>query len=395
MFHRARGRFQGEHALMRVPTSPTQRSTSMKSCFFKLLVLAAFLLDTQSGQAALKVGDAAPKLQVGRWLQGEAVKEFEGDKVYIVEFWATWCGPCKASIPHINDLHERFKDKGLVVIGQNVLEKDESPVAPFVTSMAGKMNYRVATDDKTDGGNGRMAQAWLAAAEQNGIPCAFIVNKQGRLVFIGHPTSIKEAELETWLAEPSTAAKGPGATPPGNKATALSPKAMELARKTETEIRARQWNQADATLAELQKILPENFREIGGLLNLDLLIAQQQINDALQLAQLMGEDFKGNAAVQIAIASRLVQPLKENTLLLAAAEKIATPISQSPGDPQATALATLARIAFLRGQKPRAVEIQTKAVASASKKEALYQKAVLEAYQQGRLPEAGGTQKPR
>ena len=367
----------------------------MKSCFFKLLVLAAFLLDTQSGQAALKVGDAAPKLQVGRWLQGEAVKEFEGDKVYIVEFWATWCGPCKASIPHINDLHERFKDKGLVVIGQNVLEKDESPVAPFVTSMAGKMNYRVATDDKTDGGNGRMAQAWLAAAEQNGIPCAFIVNKQGRLVFIGHPTSIKEAELETWLAEPSTAAKGPGATPPGNKATALSPKAMELARKTETEIRARQWNQADATLAELQKILPENFREIGGLLNLDLLIAQQQINDALQLAQLMGEDFKGNAAVQIAIASRLVQPLKENTLLLAAAEKIATPISQSPGDPQATALATLARIAFLRGQKPRAVEIQTKAVASASKKEALYQKAVLEAYQQGRLPEAGGTQKPR
>jgi thiol-disulfide isomerase/thioredoxin len=367
----------------------------MKSCFSKLLVLTAFLLDAQPVQAALQVGDAAPKLQVGSWLQGEAVKEFEGDKVYIIEFWATWCGPCMASIPHLNDLHERFKDRGLVVIGQNVLERDDSLVAPFVKSMAGKMNYRVAADDKTGGGNGRMAQAWLAAAEQNGIPCAFIVNKKGRLVFIGHPNSLKAAELETLLAEPSSVVKGPTVAPPGNKARAPSPKAMELARKAETEIRARQWDQADATLAELQEILPENFREIGGLLNLDLLIAQEKSNDALQLAQLMGEDFKGNPAVQNAIASRLAQPLKENAPLLAAAEKIATPISQAPGGPQANALATLARIAWLRGQKPRAVEIQTQAVASASKNDAPRQQAALEAYQQGRLPEPDRAGKPR
>ena len=73
-----------------------------------------------SAAAALKVGDPAPPMQVGRWVQGEAVRNFDGDKVYIVEFWATWCGPCVASIPHVDELHRKFKDKGLVVVGQNV-----------------------------------------------------------------------------------------------------------------------------------------------------------------------------------------------------------------------------------------------------------------------------------
>src|SRR5882762_5464817 len=47
----------------------------------------------ESSEATLKVGNPAPKLQVSKWVQGEPVKDFERDKAYIVEFWATWCGP--------------------------------------------------------------------------------------------------------------------------------------------------------------------------------------------------------------------------------------------------------------------------------------------------------------
>src|ERR1700728_115648 len=76
-------------------------------------------------KSTLMVGDRAPKLQSGKYVQGEPVKEFENGKAYIVEFWATWCAPCRASIPHLNETYLKFKDKGLIVIGQDCMEEDE------------------------------------------------------------------------------------------------------------------------------------------------------------------------------------------------------------------------------------------------------------------------------
>ena len=73
-----------------------------------------------AASATLKVGDTAPKLQTGKWVQGSPVKDFEKGKAYIVEFWATWCGPCRESIPHLNETYKKYKDKGLTVIGMNV-----------------------------------------------------------------------------------------------------------------------------------------------------------------------------------------------------------------------------------------------------------------------------------
>src|SRR5215472_17353696 len=88
-----------------------------------------------SAGATLKVGDPAPKLQTGKWVQGVPVTACEKDKAYIVEFWATWCGPCRASIPHLNETYLKYKDKGLTVIGQDCWEHDEKLVAPFVEKM--------------------------------------------------------------------------------------------------------------------------------------------------------------------------------------------------------------------------------------------------------------------
>src|SRR5688500_4880629 len=169
---------------------------NMKMRLGSLVAVLAGLMAPAFGAAKLSVGDPAPKLQVGKWVQGEAVSGFEKDKAYIVEFWATWCGPCKTTIPHLNELHKKFKDKGLVVIGQDVWEQDEAEVPKFVKQMGEKMSYRVALDDKNGSAKGKMAETWMEAAEQNGIPSAFVVDKSGQIVWIGHPMSLKEKFLE-------------------------------------------------------------------------------------------------------------------------------------------------------------------------------------------------------
>jgi thiol-disulfide isomerase/thioredoxin len=169
-------------------------------------LVASMTLAAVAGPS-LKVGDPAPKLQPGKWVQGEPVKGFEKGKAYIVEFWATWCPPCRASIPHLNEIYKKFKDKGLIVIGQDVSERDDSLVAPFVKKMGDKMTYRVALDDKTSDKNGQMSQTWMEAAGQDGIPTAFLVDTKGHIAWIGHPMQLKEQVIEDVLAGKSVVGK--------------------------------------------------------------------------------------------------------------------------------------------------------------------------------------------
>jgi thiol-disulfide isomerase/thioredoxin len=165
-----------------------------------LLAVTAGLTFTVAAGPTLKVGDPAPKLQTGKWIQGEPVKDFAKGKAYIVEFWATWCPPCRASIPHLNEVYKKFKDKGLIVIGQDCWERDESLVAPFVKKMGDKMTYRVALDDKASNKNGQMAKTWMEAAGRDGIPSAFLVDTKGVIAWIGHPMQLKEEVIEQVLA---------------------------------------------------------------------------------------------------------------------------------------------------------------------------------------------------
>src|SRR5260221_5597336 len=176
----------------------------MKNTQLRLIASALALLGSGmfalAGEPTLKVGDRAPKLQNGKWVQGESVTGFKEGKAYLVEFWATWCGPCRVSIPHLNEIHNKYKDEGLVVIGQDCFERNETLVAPFVKKMADKMTYRVALDDKTSNDKGQMAQNWMAAAGRNGIPSAFLVDKKGIIAWIGHPMELKDSIIEDVLA---------------------------------------------------------------------------------------------------------------------------------------------------------------------------------------------------
>src|SRR5262249_17810083 len=136
---------------------------------------------------SLKVGDPAPALKVSRWLRGDAVRKFEPGKVYVVEFWATWCGAPIRYIPHLADLQARYKDQGVTVVSftsrdiRGVPGNTEEQVAAFVKKRGPTLKYTFAYAD-----DGTTADAWLKAAGRQHLT-TFVVDKAGRIAYMGGP----------------------------------------------------------------------------------------------------------------------------------------------------------------------------------------------------------------
>lgn len=329
-------------------------------------------------RAALKAGDQAPKPAVGSWAQGDPVKAFEGDKVYIIEFWATWCGPCVQVIPHLNEIAKRHEKEGLVVIGQN-LGEDEAKVKAFIKKMGSKMGYRVAVDDAA----GTMSKTWLKAAGQNGIPCAFVVDKNGRIAYIGHPMSLDEAHLKKLLAEPST--KSPDAAVPP-QAKAPSAKAMAQAGQAKALLAAGKADEAEAVIARVHPELETPFAYLGGLLELELLLLRENNDDAMALAGTLAEDYPDSGVAGTLAAELLARAPEAPEKMLVLADKLASPAARVDGPARCAALSVLARVAFRQGDPAKAVEWQKQAVQAATPAEASTAKSELEAYENDRLP---------
>lgn len=132
-----------------------------------LAVLASILTTGAPGLAAsLKIGDPAPPLQVAKWVQGDPVQSFNSNHVYIVAFWATSYAPCQTSLARLNGIWLKYQDRGLIVLGLDVLEQDDNGVPAFVKAMGDKMTYPAALDDKSRDPEGAMAVNWLFPANR-------------------------------------------------------------------------------------------------------------------------------------------------------------------------------------------------------------------------------------
>lgn len=140
---------------------------------------------------ALWFGDKAPKLHIKEWIKGDAVDKFKPGGVYVVEFWATWCGPCIREFPNLSKKQKEYGDS-VQFIGVNIWERvsgDEraEKVRSFVAEQGDNMSYTVALEEGK-----KMSETWMDPAKQNGIPAAFIVDQRGRIAWIGHPAVIAE-----------------------------------------------------------------------------------------------------------------------------------------------------------------------------------------------------------
>lgn len=353
------------------------------------LVMAVALALAAAGQAAfaatIKVGSPAPKLTVAKWVQGDPVKEFEKDKVYMVEFWATWCGPCVASIPHVNELYTKFKDKGFVVIGANVWEEDESEIPKFMKRMGNKMTYRVALDDKSKSKKGAMAEGWMEAAGQRGIPAAFLVDKQGKIAWIGHPMSLKEKTIEQLLEGTYDVKKAAVEAEAAEKREA---EMMGIQKKLVEAMQGSKWDDAEAAVTEMEKIEDDEIRARAGFVRVQINLEKKDPAAAAKAAVAVGDKYKENEQLQNAVAWALATYEKPTDDMIKAADQLAGRANTLTKGENAQILDTVARVQFLKGEKNEAIATQEKAVARAEEgrlKEHLNRTLAL--YKKGELPE--------
>ena len=162
--------------------------------FGMLAVTGVAAAQGKPGDRSLFIGDAAPPLTIAQWVRGEPVGHLDNGTIYVVEFWATWCGPCVQAIPHVSRLQERYRDRGVVIVGIGSVEPDgAAKVPPFVARFGNRMNYRVAVDDYTGAEDGRTYTAWVKASGKDGLPCAFVVGRDGKIAWAGHPMGMDDA----------------------------------------------------------------------------------------------------------------------------------------------------------------------------------------------------------
>ncbi len=136
-----------------------------------LMGLTGLVMASASAQGASSARTPAPDWKLTD-LNGKRVSlsDFHG-KVVILDFWATWCMPCRIEIPHFIELQKQYGDKGLAVIGVSLDEQGPDVVKKFVKQLS--VNYPIVI------GNEKVADAYGGIVA---IPTTFVIDRQGRIV---------------------------------------------------------------------------------------------------------------------------------------------------------------------------------------------------------------------
>ncbi len=155
-------------------------------------LVVASLMTASSRAEELTIGSRAPAIDIEHWFHDKKpVRSFEDGKVYVIEFWATWCGPCIASMPHLAELQEKHGDDVTVI---SVSAEDPETIEKFLDREKDDTTFRAITSGYwlTTDPDQSVSRDYMRAAGEGGIPTAFIVGKSGLVEWIGHPMRLDD-----------------------------------------------------------------------------------------------------------------------------------------------------------------------------------------------------------
>ena len=116
------------------------------------------------------------------------IADYKG-KVVLLDFWATWCSPCKIEIPWFMEFEQQFKSRGFAVLGVSMDEDGWSAVKPYLQDM--KVNYRVVM------GNDEVGQLYGGV---DSLPTTFLIDRQGKIASIHIGLSQGKEEFKNDIA---------------------------------------------------------------------------------------------------------------------------------------------------------------------------------------------------
>ncbi len=210
----------------------------------------------------------APPIKVENWLRGQPLTSFQPGKVYIVEFFATWCAPCVAALSHLVQLQEKYRDSGVEVLGIAARERAQTPdearskLDAWLTEKLPKLNYRIGLDYTRE-----MDKLWMDPSFSIGIPTSFVVDRDGHIAFIGFPTQLDDVlpKILSGSWRSSDEAKAADA-----ERIATGERTMPILAKLTPAMKAQDWAKALSAVEEAVAVMPDdlNFR----VLHADLLL---------------------------------------------------------------------------------------------------------------------------
>jgi thiol-disulfide isomerase/thioredoxin len=144
-----------------------------RAALMSSLVLAALVL-FEAPAVALDKGQAAPEIALED-LTGKPMKlsDLRG-KVVLVDFWASWCAPCRESLPVLETLAKTYRDAGLVVVGINI-DKTPELAREFLTKNKLKLSFPVLHDKKHE-----VAASYAPPT----MPSSYLIDRKGRVLSV-------------------------------------------------------------------------------------------------------------------------------------------------------------------------------------------------------------------